>query len=340
MSEVKYSLNGKSFKDFGVYVSESVGLVGLLERKDVSAYDWGEYHGQSVNLRNPKFREREIELKCFIRGNDWESLFAHFRNFIIKEFGKPGTQRLHIEPMGFKTLPYEVYMKSEVVPEKTFRDGEMFATFSLKVIEPNPIKIVLKTLLDQFKLSYESTTETELFFGDGTKQTARGNVNFTKNYESPSYESSGINLISVSGVNADFYEVYTIPTAENSFRFSVEVNITAPKDLILVVIGRKLNNTYKAVAVSEITNGKTGYNSLEAFAELNMSEYGKFIYKVLDSDGNEISNLTYGNAKIETAEIIGEWQDMIGKEKIIIIAGNIEELKKLQTEAEILWDKL
>lgn len=340
MSEVKYSLNGKSFKEFGVYVSESVGLVGLLERKDVTTYDWGEYHGSSVNLRNPKFKEREIEFKCFIRGIDWETLFTQFRNFIIKEFGKPGTQRLHIEPMGFRTLPYEVYMKSEVVPEKQFRDGEMFATFSLKVIEPNPIKIVLKTLLDKFKLSYESTTETEIFFGDGTKQTARGNVNFTKNYESPSYESSGINLISVSGVNADFYEAYTIPTDETAFRFSVEVVITAPKDLILVVIGRKPDTTYSAVAISEITNGKTGYNSLEAFAELKMSDYGKFIYKVLDSDGNEISNLTYGNAKVETAEIIGEWQDMIGKEKIIIIAGNIEEIKNLQTEAEVLWEKI
>lgn len=340
MSEVKYSLNGKSFKDFGVYVSESAGLVGLLERKDITAYDWGEYHGSSVNLRNPKFKEREIELKCFIRGNDWEILFGNFKEFILSEFSKSGTQRLHIEPMGFKTLPYEVYMKGEVVLEKTFRDGEMFATFSLKVIEPNPIKVVLRTMLDTFQLSYESTTETELFFGDGTKQTARGNVNFTKNYESPSYESSGINLISVSGVNPDFYEAYTVPSTETAFRFSAEVNVTGPEDLILFVIGRKPDDTYQVIAMSEILNAKTGYNTIEAFAQLYMSEYGKFIYKILDSDGNEVTGLTYGNAKIETAEIIGEWQDMIGKEKIIIIAGNIEEIKNLTTEAEVLWEKI
>lgn len=340
MGEVKVSLNGKNFKDYEVRVSEYNNLVGLLERKDVTTYDWAEYHGVSVNLRNPKFKERELELKCFIRGNNWESLFANFKEFVIGEFSKSGTQRLHIKPFEAKTLAYEVYIKNEVIPEKVFRDGEMFGVFTLKMIESNPIKIVLKTPLDKFNLSYESTTETELFFGDGTKQTARGNVNFTKNYESPSYENSGINLISVSGVNADFYEAYTIPTTETAFRFSVEVIITAPKDLFLVVIGRKPDNTYSAVAISEITNGKTGYNSLETFAELKMSDYGKFIYKVLDSDGNEISNLTYGNAKIETAEIIGEWQDMIGKEKIIIIAGNIEEIKNLQTEAEILWEKI
>ena len=127
---------------------------------------------------------------------------------------------------------------------------------------------------------------------------------------------------------------------QTAFRFSVEITISGPKNLILFVIGRKPDNTYQAVAISEILNVKTGYNSLEAFAELNMSDYGKFIYKVLDSDGNEVAGLVYKSAKIETAEIVGEWQDMIGKEKIIIIAGNIEEIKNLQTEAEILWEKL
>lgn len=339
MSEVKYFINNENFRDYEVYVSDSIGLTDALERKAVQSYDWAEYHGISPDLRNAKYKERKIQLKCFVDGENWEVMNARFLDF-KNQFTKTGTQRLHIVPFEFKTLAYEVYMQDDIALEKTFRKGRMVGVFTINLIEPNPIKTILKTSLDKFKLSYESTTETELFFGDGTKQTARGNVNFTKNYESPSYESSGINLISVSGVNTDFYEAYTIPTAETSFRFSVEVVITAPKDLFLVVIGRKLDNTYLAVALSEIINGKTGYNSLEAFTELNMSDYGKFIYKVLDSDGNEISNLTYGNAKIETAEIIGEWQDMIGKEKIIIIAGNIEEIKNLQTEAEILWEKI
>lgn len=339
MSEVAYSVNHYPFKEDWIFVSESKGIADALKRKKVQTYSWAEYHGSSDDLKNPKYESREIELKCFVEGENWEQMHNRFSSFTDK-FQKSGTQRLHITPFEYKTLPYEVYLQDDVNLEKGFKKGRMVGVFSIKLIEPNPRKIVLKTSLDKFKLSYESTTETELFFGDGTKQTARGNVNFTKNYQSPSYESSGINLISVSGVNADFYEAYTIPTTETAFRFSVDVNITAPKDLILVVIGRKLNNTYQAVAVSEITNGKTGYNSLEAFAELNMSDYGKFIYKVLDSEGIEISNLTYANAKIETAETIGEWQDMIGKEKIIIIAGNIEEIKNLQTEAEILWEKI
>jgi len=60
----------------------------------------------------------------------------------------------------------------------------------------------------------------------------------------------------------------------------------------------------------------------------------------LDSDGNEIPGIVYDNPRIETAEVVGEWQNMLGKEKIIIIAGNIEDMKNLQTPAEIIWEKI
>lgn len=340
MSEVKYSINGKYFKDFGVYVSESIGLVGLLERKSITNYDWAEYHGSSPDLRKPKFKDREIELKCFIRGENWETLFTAFRDFVIAEFTKKGTQRLHIEPLEYKTLPYEVYLKDEVKPEKTFSNGEMFATFSLKLIEPNPIKKVLRTMLDQFTLSYEIDSETEIFMGDGTKLIGRGNVNFTKTYSQPSYQGSGISLIATSGVNDTYYEAYTIPAGNNIYEFSLTAVLTSPKNIVLYVIGRTNTGTYEAVAVSSIYNGKTGKNTLSVVEQLDFNNYGKFIFKVLDTDGNEVPGITFENPRIETAEVLGEWQDMTGKEKIIIIAGNIEDLKNLQTPAEILWDKI
>lgn len=340
MSEVKYSLNGKPFKDFGVYVSESLGLVGLLESKNFTQYDWAEYHGIAPDLRKPKFKERTVELKCFIRGNNWEELFNNFMTFVIGEFAKSGTQRLHVEPFGFKTLPYEVFMKDEVKPEKQFSDGEMFAIFTLKFIEPNPIKRVLKTTLDTFKLSYEIDSETEIFFGDGTKQTGRGNVSLTKDYSSPSYENSGVSLVTVSGVNSQFYEVYSVPSKETSFQFSVEISLTTPKNVILYVIGRKKDNSYEVVAISSINNGVTGKNTISTVESFNMNDYGKFIYKVLDTNGFEIAGITFSNPRIETAEVNGEWQDMRGKEKIIIIAGNVEDMKNLQTPAEIIWNKI
>ncbi|MEE6129175.1 hypothetical protein V2E39_17380 [Chryseobacterium arthrosphaerae] len=340
MNEVKYVLNGHLFKDFNVFVADSPGITDGLERKTVQTYDWAEYHGTSPDLRKPKYKERKFTLKCFIDAENWENLFEVFKDFIREQFSKPGTQRLHITPFAEETLPYEVYLQDDIKLEKKFRQGRMVGIFDLVLIEPNPIKRVLKTSLDTFKLSFEIDSETEIFFGDGTKQTGRGNVSLTKDYSAPSYENSGLSLVSVSGVNDQYFEVYSVPAAATAYQFSVEVNLPVSKNIILYVIGRKLNNTYEAVAASSIHEGLPGKNTVSLVHEVNIQDYGKFIFKVLDSSGDEILGIAFDNPRIETAEVVGEWQDMTGKEKIIIIAGNIEDIKNLQTPAEIIWEKI
>ena len=340
MSEVNYSLNGNVFRDFGVYVSESTNLVGLLEKKQINQYDWAEYHGISIDLQNIRFKEREIELKCFIRGENWEILFSNFRDMIIDQFSKKGTQRLVIDPMGFKKLAYEVYMKDDVKLEKTFRKGVMYAEFTLRMIEPNPIKKILKTSLDSFRLKYSSPSETEIFPGDGTKIIGRGDVDFVFDYTSPNYQSSGVSLVQGSALNSEYYEVYTVPSQTYVYQFSVDVKLVSPKNIKLYVIGRKPDNTYELINNSGVIEGVTGLNPIRVTKELNMESYSKFFFKVLDSTGNEISGITYSNPKIETAEILGYWQDMTGKEKIIIIAGNIDDVTIVQTPADVVWDKI
>lgn len=339
MSEVVYHINNKPFKDFGVYVSESHGLADSLKRVKPQEYYWSEYSGLSVDLSKVRFESREIELKCFIEGNNWEVMRERFYNF-TQELTKKHTQRLHIKPFNHEILPYEVYHEEEINLEKTFKEGQMFGTFSLKFIEPNPIKRVLKTTLDEFNLSYKCISETEIFFGDGTKQTARGDVNLVKRYNAPSYQNSGFSLVQESAINNSYYEVYTAPLLLQPYFFSVTVNISEPKDLILYIIGRKPNNTYELVTYSGVFQAVSGLNSITLVHEMNISDYGKFIFKVLDDEGNEVTGISFSNPRIETAEVIGEWQDMTGKEKIIIIAGNIEEISDFSTEAEIIWDKI
>ncbi|AZA91123.1 Uncharacterised protein [Chryseobacterium nakagawai] len=340
MNEVKYVLNGHSFKDFNVFVTDSPGITDGLERKPVQTYDWAEYHGTSPDLRKPKYKERKFTLKCFIDADNWENLFEVFKDFIREQFSKPGTQRLHITPFDEETLPYEVYVQEDIKLDKKFRQGRMVGTFDLVLIEPNPIKRVLKTTLDTFKLSYEINSETEIFFGDGTKQTGRGNVSLTKDYSKPSYENSGVSIIGPSGVNDQIYEVYSVPSVSSDFQFSVEITLSAAIDVILYVIGRNLDNTYELAAKSVIHNASTGKNIITTVQELNMDDYGKFIFKILDSSGDEIPGRILSNPRIETAEVVGEWQNMLGKEKIIIIAGNIEDVNNIQTPAETIWEKI
>lgn len=176
MGEVIYSINGHYFKDYGVYVSDSQGIMDALVRKPTKSYNWHEYHGESVDLSEPKFEAREISLSCFIDGENYEQMFLNFQNIIIEQFQKSGTQRLMIEPFGYKPLVYEVYMKEGVKLDKTFKEGKMVGIFNIKLIEPNPIKKVLYLSSNTLNLSYNSSKETEIFYGDGTKDIVKTNA--------------------------------------------------------------------------------------------------------------------------------------------------------------------
>ncbi|MBP1165033.1 hypothetical protein JOE44_001917 [Chryseobacterium sp. PvR013] len=336
---LKWSINGRDFSEFGINVQDSKGVLDGLKPRERNSYTWAEYHGKQYDLSKPFYEARELELQCWLRASDSNRLTENFNSF-ISLFDTRSTKRFTIEPFGNKEYAYEVLLNGPAELTKEFRDGIMYGSFTLKLIEPNPIKKILKTTLDTFKLSYEIDSETGIFFGDGTKQTGRGNVSLTKDYSMPSYENSGLSIISASGVNNQYFEVNYTNEDSTVYQFSVEVDLELPKNIKLYVIGRKLDNTYEAVAVSTINEGITGKNLISVLKAVNMDDYGKFIYKVLDSDGNEIPGIEYVNPRIETAEVVGEWQNMLGKEKIIIIAGNIEDVKNLQTPAEIIWEKI
>lgn len=179
MGEVRYSINGKYFKDYGIYVSSSLGLLDALKRKQVKTYDWAEYHGESVDLSNPKFEAREITLNCFVKGDNYQEMFENFRSVVLSEFQKSGTQRLLVEPFGYKALPFEVYLSEEVKLDKEFSESMSVGIFSLKIVEPNPIKKVLHLTGSSLNLSYNSPKETEIFYGNGVKDTVKGNASIS-----------------------------------------------------------------------------------------------------------------------------------------------------------------
>lgn len=178
MNEVRYSVNGKVFKDYKVLVSSSDGIGDGLKRKKINTYDWAEYNGSSPDLSNPKFEAREIILKGFVIGVNWDQMILNF-NTILTEFQKAGTQRLMIEPFAMKALVYEVYMSDSTPLNKAFRDGKMVGTFTLKLTEPNPIKKVLYLAGTTLNLSYTSPNETEIFYGNGTKDTVKSNASIS-----------------------------------------------------------------------------------------------------------------------------------------------------------------
>ena len=202
MGEVRYSVNGKYFKDYGVYISSSDGLFDALKRKKVNTYDWAEYHGSSLDLSSPKFEAREITLKGFVVGDSWVSMKFRF-DTIISELQKAGTQRLLIEPFGLKPLPYEVYMEDSSELQKTFSDGKMVGIFTLKLIEPNPIKKVLRVNGSMLRLSYNSKFETEISYGNGEKDIVYSNASLSKVLPSGSIVVIAGNIENISNLITD-----------------------------------------------------------------------------------------------------------------------------------------
>lgn len=169
---LEYYLNGVNFKDWGIYVSDSTGVIDRPKLKAPSKVDWDDYHGAVVDLRNKRVVAREITLNCFIKATGKLDFVTKLNSF-LDVFGQDGTQRLTIEIDPKKPLIYEVYNEIGIGISKRWRDELMVGTFALKLQEPDPVKRVVK-----FTQSDAATTHTitltsaksvTVYWGDGTK---------------------------------------------------------------------------------------------------------------------------------------------------------------------------
>lgn len=201
--DVEYYINEKNFKDFGVFVSSSSGLMGRLGRKSSLESDWDDYHGQVIDLAHPRYKERTIELKCFIEGLT-RTQFVQAVDRFMSEFDKPYTQRFKCEYDGH-TMPlvYEVYVKDEADVTKTwarYNDDLMVGTFTLKMVEPEPVKRVLRWIAaesgTQASITLTSNRMLDIFWGDGKRT---NNVHGDKVTLTHTYEGSGEYEIIIAG---------------------------------------------------------------------------------------------------------------------------------------------
>ena len=141
---MEYYVDGVNFKTHGVEVSKANGLLDELERKEPLRVDWDGAHGEVIDLSRPHWNRREISLECFIVASS-NTAFVRSLNRFMAQFRKAGTQRLTCEYAGtVKPLEYDVYRDEKVEVDKNWNDELMVGTFTLVLIEPQPIKMVLK----------------------------------------------------------------------------------------------------------------------------------------------------------------------------------------------------
>lgn len=202
-TDVEYYIDGKNFKEFGVYVSASNGLVGKLGRKDALTVEWDNYHGKVVDKKRPRYKERTITLDCFIEASS-KSSFVEWVNLFMSQFDKEGDVRLKVEYDGkTKPLVYEVYFPDESDVSKKWSDDIMVGTFKIKLIECEPVKKVLRhigsTANTKAQINVTSSKLLNIYWGDGTHTF---DVSGTKTVEH-TYVDPGIYDIIITGVIED-----------------------------------------------------------------------------------------------------------------------------------------
>lgn len=144
--EIIYELDRVDLSTYDVYVSASEGLLSRPRLKKPNTMSWQEYHGEVVDLSKRTYEPREISLECFIKAES-QSDFVTKCNTFISLFDNTGTRRLTVfvdNEITPKPLVYEVYLSDSVDVKKKWRDGAMAGTFNLRLIEPEPIKRVIK----------------------------------------------------------------------------------------------------------------------------------------------------------------------------------------------------
>lgn len=173
-TDVEYYINGKNFKEFGVYVSDHSGLVGKLEQKERLTVDWDDYHGRVRDKKNKRYKERYIVLDCFIEASS-RSAFVEWQELFLDQFAKDGTQRLTVEYDGkAKPLVYEVDMPDQVDPKAkwgSYNDEMMVGTFQLKLVEDEPVKRVLRHISTAANsvstINFSCLKMLNIYWGDG-----------------------------------------------------------------------------------------------------------------------------------------------------------------------------
>lgn len=216
--QLAYLLDGVNFKDFGVYVKNSKGIIDSLKMKEPLKLDWDGYHGEAIDLSRPRMQAREITLECFIRTDGGKIAFVQAVKDFLEQFYTPhklpvgskseavaaGLHRLTIDIHPTKALVYEVYLPDGTDISKEWNDNKMVGTFTLKLKEPEPVKRVLK----HFRVNENSKTVTvtltteklvNIYWGDGTTtQDVYGTRTITHDYS-----ENGEYYVIIAGVIED-----------------------------------------------------------------------------------------------------------------------------------------
>lgn len=337
MAELIWNINGKYFKDFGVCVEDSKGIMDEPNQKKTDTYDWAEYHGLATNLSQyPKYEAREFELSCWITGDYWLNMRNQFEVF-ISEFRRAGKQRLLVDVFGNKTYVFDVNLVGKTELKKRFKTGRMFGAFTLKLIEYSPIKKILTTTKPNFQLSFNSPKWVEVNI-DGSVEIVKGTVNINKtlpNRELTHYDFLGRNLVKNStkliDKNTHWVEDFHLSEHLNGGQqYTIRISAITQNEGDYFYINDEFGNFITII-------DKAQYGRFEkTFTYSGVGGVGKLI---LFRHPETNSFYQFERMKLEKGSMT-PYSPAPEDMHFISIAGNIEEITNLTTNADVLWERL
>ena len=195
---LSWSLDGTGFLSYGVYVSASSGIIDGLKMKEPQTTEWSGQHGTFIDLASPRYENREIELDCFIKADGKLDFLTKVKAF-EKAIQKPNLRNLTLN-IATKPLVFMVYQSESIEVKKQWNQSLMVGTFTLKLIEPQPIKRLLKfvaTAGASVSLTMTTTNAINIYWGDDTQLL---DVYGTAQTKTHTYTNAGTYYILLAGV--------------------------------------------------------------------------------------------------------------------------------------------
>lgn len=156
MSRIVYYLNGNNMNDVGIVVKSSTGLLELPDIKERKSGDWAQMHGKVIDDSRPYLQERSITLNCawLIKSGgtyNVQSAQQYVRESLLN-YGQKVQLRVHF-PAGMiptatttnteRPLVYNVLQDKGISFSVNYSGNDALLTFDIKLIEPQPCKMVL-----------------------------------------------------------------------------------------------------------------------------------------------------------------------------------------------------
>jgi len=204
---VEYYIDGVNFREFGIRVESSTGVVDLPSLKTPPEVENDNYHGRMIDLRDKRYQQREITLNCWLKASGKMDFVNKLRAF-YDIFDREGTQRLMIDFHPTKPLVYDVFCEEGIAHEKRWHENLMIGTFSLKLKEPDPVKRVIRVRGSEVSVSFNSNKLISVSWGDQSEnESVHGEVSL-----SHTYDEAGIYYVIVAGVLEEITDFETSGT--------------------------------------------------------------------------------------------------------------------------------